>query len=610
MKIFLRFFKYLRSYKRHFALANLFMLLFVIFSVISIALIMPFVDLLFRDNVQQTHKVIEFSLFNLKDYVIAKLSEFTYQIGKLELLTYICIAMIVSFLIKNVCSYLQTYFMSTVEQGIIQDIRFELYDHLHKLSLSYFTEEKKGNLISRVINDVKIINDSIMAVINSLFRDPPQIIIYTILLFVFNWQLTLLILLLFPITGFVLSKIGDSLKRKSIQSQIKIADLTSILDETLSAIRIVKAFNMEKYESDRFKKENNNYFTLLVSLVRKRALASPITEIISVLFITIILYFIGRQIISGESSMTPGSFLLYLGLIVQMMPSLKLFGQVFNSVKEGIAASERVFMVMDTDPKIVDKPNAKKLFEFSDSIKFDNVSFKYDTSDYVLKNINVTFKKGDITAIVGPSGAGKSTLVDLIPRFYDPVEGYIAFDGHELKDLAVKSIRDKIGIVTQETILFNDTIKNNIAYGSQEFRDDEIIEVAKVANAHTFIEQLSDGYNTYIGDRGVKLSGGQRQRISIARALLKNPPILIFDEATSALDTESELLVQQAIERLMHGRTSIVIAHRLSTIMNAHKIIVLNRGEMVEEGTHLNLMEQDGLYRKLYQMQFKYEERE
>lgn len=605
MKIFLRFFKYLRNYIKPFALANLFMLLFVFFSVISIALIMPFIDLLFRDNVAQAQPVPDFSILDLKDYIIAKLSELTFQIGKSELLTYICILMIVSFLIKNICSYFQTYFMSTVEQGIIQDIRFELYDHLHKLSLNYFTEEKKGNLISRVINDVKIINDSIMAVINSLFRDPPQIIIYTILLFVFNWELTLLILLLFPITGLILSKIGDSLKRKSIQSQIKIADLTTILDETLSAMRIVKAFNMEEYESQRFKKENNKYFSLLVSLVRKRALASPITEIISVAFITLILYFIGQQIISGQSSMTPGSFLLYLGLIVQMMPSLKLFGQVFNSVKEGIAASERVFMVMDTDPQIVDKPTAQELFEFSDSIKFTDVSFKYDTSDYVLQDLNVTFNKGEINAIVGPSGAGKSTLVDLIPRFYDPVNGSVSFDNYDLRDLKVKSIRDKIGIVTQETILFNDTIKNNITYGSSKYNDEEVIDVAKVANAHDFIIQLSNGYDTYIGDRGVKLSGGQRQRISIARALLKNPPILIFDEATSALDTESELLVQQAIERLMKGRTSIVIAHRLSTIMNAHKIIVLDKGKIVEIGTHTELIDNNGLYRKLYQMQFK-----
>ena len=495
--------------------------------------------------------------------------------------------------------------MSTVDQGVIRDIRLELYTHLHKLSLGYFTEEKKGILISRIINDVQIIRDSMIAVINSLFRDPPSIIIYTIILFIFDWKLTILIFAMLPIIGFILAKIGNSLRRKSIRSQEKIANTTTILDETFGAMRIVKAFGMENYEIDKFRESERNYFDLLIGLVRRRGLASPITEIIGVFSIAIVLYFIGNQIITGQSSMTPGAFFVYLGVFFQMMPSLKLQGQVFNQMQEGRAASERVFNVLDTDPEIIDAPDAIELNSFNKKIEFKNVNFKYPQSDLILNNINLEIEKGEILAIVGPSGTGKSSLVDLIPRFYDVESGSILIDDINLRKIKMKSLRELMGIVTQETILFNDTIRNNIAYGIKNPPIDKIIEAAKAANAHNFISELSNGYDTLIGDRGIKLSGGERQRLSIARALLKNPPILILDEATSSLDTESEILVQQAIERLMEGRTSIVIAHRLSTVQNADKIIVLNEGKIVEQGNHNNLLRLNGLYSKLYNMQFK-----
>ena len=421
----------------------------------------------------------------------------------------------------------------------------------------------------------------------------------------FNWKLTLFIFALLPITAFILAKVGNSLKRKSIKSQEQIADNTSILDETFGAMRIVKAFGMEEYEIKRFKEGEKNYFTLLMSLARRRALASPITEMIGIITITIILFFVGSQIVRGKSDMTPGAFFVYLGIFFQMMPSLKLFGQVFNSIHEGIAASSRVFEILDTQPKIYDLPDAIELKSFKKNIEFKNVCFRYDKSDLILSNINLEINKGEIIAIVGLSGAGKSSLVDLIPRFYDIESGSLLIDSNDIRKIKISSLRSLMGIVTQETILFNDSIKNNIAYGMKDIAFDKITEASKAANAHIFIENLERGYDTIIGDRGVKLSGGERQRLSIARALLKNPPILILDEATSSLDTQSEILVQQAIERLMKGRTSIVIAHRLSTIQNANIIIVLNEGRIVESGSNEELLKINGLYKKLYDMQFR-----
>ncbi len=608
MKVFWRFFKYLKPYIRPLAAANFFMLLFVIFSLASIGLVMPFIDLLFNPSTEAATPV-NFSLLNLKEWLSYQLNEFVQSYSKLELVTYLCVLIIIVFFFKNLFSYLQTWFMSFVEQGIIRDIRLQLYTHFHKLSLGYFTEEKKGILISRIINDVQIIKDSMIAVINSIFRDPPLIIIFSAVLFIFNWKLTLLVFALLPVTGFILAKIGDSLKKRSIRSQERIADITSILDETFGAMRIVKAFGMENYEIERFREEEKKYFRLLTSLTRRRALASPITEFLGVITITIVLYFIGSQIVLGKSDMTPGAFFVFLGIFFQMMPSIKLAGQVFNSIQEGIAASERVFAILDTPPKVVDSPNAVEIKSFEKEIQFQNVSFKYDKSDLILKNIDLLIKKGEVLAIVGPSGAGKSSLVDLIPRFYDVTDGSILIDGVDIRNITMKSLRSLIGVVTQETILFNDTVRNNIAYGLQSISIDKIIEAAKAANAHSFIEGLKDGYETVIGDRGIKLSGGERQRLSIARALLKNPPILILDEATSSLDTESEMLVQQAIERLMKGRTSIVIAHRLSTIQRANKIIVISDGKIVEEGAHEELLSKNGLYHKLYYMQFKLDEK-
>ena len=613
MNIYRRLFPFLRPYYGRLVIATLFMIGFVSFSIISLALVMPFVDTIFKPAATSASSGMTndaptslTSISNIKQYLNSVVDGLIHQYDRLTLLQYLCVSIVVMFMLKNVFSFLQSYYMASVEQGLMRDLRMQLYGHLHKLSLSYFSNEKKGNLISRITNDVRVVNDSIMAVINSIFRDPPQIIAYVVVLFIFNWQLTLLVFILVPLTGYTVGRIGDSLKRESMRSQEKMADLTSILDETLSGMRIVKAFGMEEFEISKFRRESRKYYEIFLRIVRKRNLASPLSEFLSIIVVTIILWFMGSAILRGTSEMSVGGFLFYLGMIFQMMQPLKLFAQMFNSYKEGVAAGERLFAILDIEPRIVNKPNAVKVEAFTSNVEFKEVRFRYDTGDEVVKGISCTINKGEIVAIVGPSGSGKSTFADLIPRFFDVTGGNILIDGIDLRDVKVESLRSFMGIVTQETILFNDTVANNIAYGLSNVPMERIIAAAKVANAHEFISGLVDGYETNIGDRGVKLSGGERQRISIARAILKNPPILILDEATSALDTESEILVQQAIDRLMIGRTSIVIAHRLSTIQHATKILVLEEGVLKEVGKHKELLAKPrSLYKKLYDMQFR-----
>jgi len=620
MQYYKRLARYLKPYIRPLIMANIFMLLVVVFSLFSLVAIFPFIDLLFKENPVQvttqntaqdtTKNTVQntTSFEHIKDRLNYELAQLMTHYDKLNVLLFFCLAIVITYILKNLFSFMQTYYMTIVEQGVLKDLRSDLYSQYLRLPLGFFTEERKGNLISRIINDVQIMRDSSIAVINSVFRDPPMIILYTVVLFIINWKLTLIVFLLAPVTALILSKVGDSLKRSSQRSQEKISNITSILDESIGAIRIVKAFNMEKYEQQRFDYENNRYQYDMTRLERKKALGSPISESIGVITVAIILYIVGYQIISKTSSMTVGTFVVYLATFLTLMPSLKLIGQVSNSIKEGSAASERVFGLIDIKPDIMDTPDAKSLTEFKDSIEFKNVNFKYEKSEEILKNVNLKINKGEIVALVGPSGAGKSTLVDLIPRFYDVQSGEISIDGTNIKNVKAGDLRKLMGIVTQETLLFNDTIRNNIAYGESEIPLERIIDAAKAANAHNFISKIEGGYDTIIGDRGVKLSGGERQRISIARALLKNPPILILDEATSSLDTESEILVQQAIERLMEGRTSVVIAHRLSTIKNADKIVVIAKGEIVEIGKHSELLEKDGIYNKLHNIQFRYQE--
>ncbi|MDI6767633.1 MAG: ABC transporter ATP-binding protein [Bacteroidota bacterium] len=606
MKQYLRIVSYLKEFWKPLSASIVCNIIYVVFATLSVGLVMPFIDIIFSPAIQVTQQPIELNLFKLREYFTYQLNHLVLTYDRLDLLIFLCIAIVVTFFFKNLFFWMQGYFGATVEQGITRRLREKLYAHLHQLSMSFFNNERKGNLVSTIINDVRVVQESLSIAMYGVFREPPQIIIFTLILFFFDWQLSLFLCVLLPVTGILITKLGDMLKRESRIAQERMADVISVLSETLSNVRVVKAFRMEEFEINKFSQHAFNYFKTMRRIQWRKNLASPLTEILGVITIAIILWFIGKNIIQGSTSMTPGALLLYIGIVVQLLPPLKAFGLVFNSVQEGIAAGNRIMAILDNEPKIIDKPKAIAIDGFKEKLILENVCFKYETGEVVLKNINCEIRKGETVAIVGPSGAGKSTLVDLIPRFYDVTDGSVMIDGVDIRDITMDSLRGLMGIVTQETILFNDSVKNNIAYGHQEVGFEKIIEAAKVANAHDFITTLPEGYDTFIGDRGVKLSGGERQRISLARAILKNPPILILDEATSALDTESEILVQQAIERLMVGRTSIIIAHRLSTVQRADKIIVLENGNIVEMGKHLSLLSKsDSLYKKLYELQFR-----
>jgi subfamily B ATP-binding cassette protein MsbA len=606
---FLRVLKYVRPYWKQLALSVFFTILFSIFSGVSIYLAIPLLETLFsQDYISALNKLGSSSGFlsDLKNTFFSFLFRYVFSGTHSEALIKICIVIIIAFFLKNISGYLQAYFMAYVEQGLVKDIRNEVYRHLHTLSLGYFTSERTGNLISRITNDVNIINTGISATFLNLVREPLLIVVFLMIAISINWRLTLISLLVLPFALYFISKLGLRLHKESRISQERMADITSVLQETISGVKVVKAFGMEEFENKKFQTQTWRYFKSLLKITRIRNLASPITEFLSVVAGVVIIWYGGMQVLE-LGTMRASEFLTFLIAIFQIMPPVKELTSVNNRIQESTSAAKRVFEILDIEPDIKEAPNAIELKEFKDEIVFENVWFSYNgtkNGDFILKGINLKVKKGEILAIVGPSGAGKSTLVDLIPRFYDPTEGRILIDGIDLRMIKIKSLRDKIGIVTQETILFNDTIRNNIAYGLEDCPIDKIIEAAKAANAHDFIMQLPNGYDTVIGERGMKLSGGQRQRISIARALLKNPPILILDEATSNLDAESEILVQEAIERLMQNRTVFVIAHRLSTIRNADRIIVIDNGRIVQEGKHEELIHQDGLYKKLYEMQF------
>lgn len=606
MKIFFRIFRYIRPYRLRLIAANACMLVSRPLELLSYILLIPMLDVVFSPPRVEELTSGDTKLLDLGGYLTRFLAGLVAQYDRLNVLLYLVLAVFLSYLLKNLFSILNQYLMADIEQGIMNRLRNDVYAHLQNLSLSYFTEERKGNLIATVVNDVRILNDSAMAVVNSFFRDPPTIIMSAIVLFWLDWQLTLIVALIIPLGGIIISRIADKLKKQSIQMQEKMADMISVLDESLANIRIVKAFGMEEFETRRFSGESSRFAELMKTIQRRRNLASPISEMFGVIAIAVIVWFIGGRVINGTSSMTSSALIGYIVVLSQMLPPIKLFGQTFNSVQEGIGAAGRVFKILDTEPKIIDKPSAREIERFAHSIRYENVKFRYETGDVVLQGVSFEIEAGERIAIVGPSGGGKSTLVDLLPRFYDPLEGCITIDGMDLRDLTVESLRSLMGIVTQETILFNDSVRNNIAYGRSDTPIESIIDAAKIANAHDFISRLPNGYETRIGDRGTKLSGGQRQRLSLARAILKNPPILIFDEATSALDTESEILVQEAVERTLAGRTSVVIAHRLSTIQHSDRIIVVEKGKIVEEGKHADLLaNRKGTYKRLYELQFQ-----
>ena len=519
----------------------------------------------------------------------------------LAMLRLIPLAIVGLFILKGLFDYGQGYLMSFVGQRIITDLREKIYHHLHSLSLSFYTKNPTGVLMSRILNDVSLVQGAVSDSVTGLLKDIFTILGLVFVVFYRDWKLALIALVVFPIAVYPIVRFGRKLRSYSTRSQMTLADLSTLLLETISGTRIVKAFNMEDYERKRFSKVNEKLFQLMRKSFRVRAVSHPLMETLGGLGIAAIVFYGGYNVIQGTA--TPGTFFSFLAALLMLYEPVKRLSNVNNSIQQGLAGASRIFEILDTVPEIRNKPGARDLGEIREGIEFQDVWFKYE-EDWVLKNINLKIRAGEVVAFVGASGGGKTTLVNLVPRFYEVNSGRILIDGADIRELTVESLRERIAMVTQQTILFNDTVEQNIAYGNIGQPREKIVEAAEAAFAHNFIRNLPEGYQTRIGEQGVKLSGGERQRVSIARALLKNAPILILDEATSSLDSESEGEVQKAIEFLMQGRTTLVIAHRLSTIRKADRIVVIAGGEIVEEGTHEALLEKDGEYRKLYLLQF------
>ncbi len=613
MSIYGRVVRYVRPYWKWLAISMAASVVFSFFSGISIYLTIPLLETLFSGGapaaeVARSSPSVSF-IPDWANTFVQSLSfwfrQLMFRDNPVDSLLNICAVMLGAFLFKNLFGYLQSNMMTYIEQALIRDLRNDVYRHLHQLPLGYFTNERTGNLISRIMNDIQVINSGISATFYTMIRQPLLIVAYLTITLVISWKLTLISFIIFPLALLVIAYVGRRVHRESGLVQERIADLTSIIHETVSGVKVVKAFGMEEFENRKFISGNQRFFQTIFKVTKIRNLASPATEFLSAAAGAVIIWYGGLQVLE-EGTLRASEFLGFLFAMFQLMPPIKELSSVNNRIQEATAAGKRVFEIVDTEPNIRDLPNAGEMKTFSERIDFNQVSFRYDDGELVLADINVTIRRGEVVAIVGPSGAGKSTFVDLVPRFYDPASGTISVDGTDIRSLKLKSLRDNIGIVTQETILFNDSVRNNIAYGLTDCPLERIVDAAKAANAHNFIMEMPRGYESVIGERGVKISGGERQRLALARAILKNPPILILDEATSALDTESEILVQEAIENLMAGRTSIVIAHRLSTVQHADRILVIEAGRVVETGKHEKLLENaNGLYKKLYELQFR-----
>ncbi len=518
----------------------------------------------------------------------------------------LCLIYMLVVLLKNIFAYLQGYLMAIAENGLIRDLRVDLFDRLSRLSLGFFEQNRTGVLLARVTSDVTLVKRSAAALLVEFIKHPLSILVFLGMALVISPPLTLISLLILPASAWIITRIGRSIFRRTGRMQTEMGNLTAILSETLGGIRVVKAFDMEAYESARFAGAAGSYFNKSLRLARIRKLAAPSSEVVATVVGIGILYLGGVSILGGTSTLTPDEFITFLIVLFSMFTPLRELGKSYTKLQQGLAAAERVFEIIDTPPTIVDSPGASPLRDFTGAVDYRNISFEYEPGAPVLTGIDLSLRKGEIIALVGPSGAGKSTLADMLPRFYDPIAGAVEIDGTDIREYTVGSIRRLIGVVTQETILFNESVARNIAYGLDDFGMERVEEAARAANAHEFIMDLPDGYETFVGDRGVRLSGGQRQRLAIARAIMKNPPILILDEATSSLDTESEMLVQEALEHLMKDRTTLVIAHRLSTVQKADTIVVLEGGQIIQRGTHEALLaEEEGLYRRLHTLQFQ-----
>ncbi len=586
----------------------------VFFSLFSLTMVAPFLDLLFLKDEADYISRLEGGQPELKMSMESLIDNFYYYFtsiimdpekGKMYALSLICVLVVVMFFLKNFFRYFAMFFLAPVRNGVVKDIRNMMHDKIARLPLSFYSDERKGDIIARMTTDVQEIEWSVMSSLEATFRDPVSIVIFMITMIVISPALTLFVFIMLPITAFVITRIGKSLKRTSARSKSKLGELMSVMEETLSGLRIIKAFNAEDPNHNKFMMLNRRYTTIMNRMYRKTDLSSPMSEFLGACVLVVVMYFGGRLVLSESASLSAAMFITYVAIFSQLIPPSKSFTNAFYNIQKGIASADRIYSILDAENKITDTPNAKTINSFKEKIEYKNVYFSYSRGDsgYVLEDINLVIPKGKTIALVGQSGSGKTTMADMLPRFYDPSKGEILLDGASLADIKIQSLRGLMGIVSQESILFNDTVFNNIAFGKSNATQEDVEKAAMIANAHEFIVKLPEGYQTNIGDRGGKLSGGQRQRMSIARAVLKNPPILILDEATSALDTESERLVQDALDKLMKNRTTLVIAHRLSTIMHADEIIVLSNGKIEERGTHEDLITMNGLYKNLQDLQ-------
>ena len=600
MSYFLRILKYVKPYTSYVLLNICSNLISIVFSLVSLTMVIPFLNILF-DSERKTYVSTElgFSPESLKENFYILINKLIDYKGKEEALLFICLLVLVAFFIRNLFRYLALFFLSPVRNGVIHDIRKDLHDKTISLPIGYFKERRKGDISSRMTNDLVEVEWSVMGCIEMIFKDPVQIIIYLTALIIISPELTLFVTIMFPITGFIIARIGKSLRKSSKKGQRQIGKLLSTIDENISNLRVIKSLNIQKFSNKKFEKQSLNYRNTMTSLLRKKDLSSPMSEFLSTVVMVVIMWFGGKLVLGGSSHVLPEEFIAYILIFSQIIPPAKSLTSSYYLIQKGSAAAERVYEILD----IVTFSNNKKQNLFlKDKIKFDKVCFRYDRKD-ILKNISFDIPVGSKVAIVGRSGSGKSTIADLLIRFYEHEEGEISIDGVNIEEFSKKDIRLLISTVNQESILFNDTILNNIKMGNLSASDKEVISAAKVANAHDFIINTEDGYQTKIGDRGVKLSVGQRQRIDIARTILKNPRILILDEATSSLDSESEKLIKDALINVMEKRTSLIISHRFSLIKDVDLILVIDNGEIIEKGTHESLIQKEGLYKKMYELQ-------
>ena len=614
MDTYLRLLGYVTPYWRKVVLLVVVVTVFASLSGVSLTLIHPFLRIILQSPGAQVEQVAEDAggatqgiplpaqVEAVKERVQAWFEGWMYAGEPADRLLKFCQALLLLFLIKNVFGYLQTYLTTYLEQKVLYRIREDAYSHVLNLPLGFFEREKTGQLISRLTNDINNMRGAVMGVAASFVRNGLMTLIGIVVVLMISWKLSLVTFIVLPLNMLLIAIIGRRLRRRSFRAQENMAEVTSLLDESISGIRVVKAFNMGDYERSRFGKFNYKYMSQYLKMQLWGALSSPTSELLGAFAIVAILFYGGRLVLTGAIS--PENLVLFVGAIIWVVTPVKTLSRLNSTLQECLACAHRVFEVIDIPPEPIETTKAFRPARFEREIRFEDVGFAYIPGRPVLSHINFRVAPGEVVALVGPSGAGKTTLVDLIPRFYDVTEGRILFDDADSKEFSITSLRDMMGMVTQDIILFNDTVRNNIAYGMDDCPMDKIVAAAQAANAHDFISDMPQQYDTVIGERGMQLSGGQRQRLSIARAILKDPQVLIFDEATSALDTESEILVQEAIDRLLAGRTTFVIAHRLSTIQNADKILVLEGGVMREYGTHEQLMGSDGVYKKLYDLQF------